>query len=112
MDERQEHVVFFPGPDGSPSFRRVPSREEGVRLVEQLRNADGVAEVSLHSLSEVPLTFRAYYRVEVGLPEPAPVAEVPPVPPVPPSEEAAEEVPEQRAEAAPNGKRGLAFFAS
>lgn len=60
-----EHVVFFPAPDGSPAFRRVPSLEEAVRMVEHLRNVDGVASVSVHALSEVPLAFRAYYRVEV-----------------------------------------------
>jgi hypothetical protein len=60
-----EHVVFFPAPDGSPAFRRVPSLEEAVRLVEHLRNVEGVASVSVHALTEVPLAFRAYYRVEV-----------------------------------------------
>jgi hypothetical protein len=60
-----EHVVFFPAPDGSPAFRRVPTLEEAVRLVEHLRNAEGVASVSVHALTEVPLAFRAYYRVEV-----------------------------------------------
>ena len=69
-----EHVVFFPAPDGTPAFRRVPSLEEAVRLVEHLRNVEGVAEVSCHALSEVPLAFRAYYRVEV------PVGEAPAVP--------------------------------
>lgn len=61
-----EHVVFFPAPDGSPAFRRVPSLEEAVRMVEHLRNVEGVATVSVHALgAEVPLSFRAYYRVEV-----------------------------------------------
>ena len=60
-----EHVVFFPAPDGSPAFRRIPSLEEAVRLVEHLRNVEGVSSVSVHSLTEVPLAFRAYYRVEV-----------------------------------------------
>ena len=60
-----EHVVFFPAPDGSPAFRRFPSLEEAVRLVEHLRNVEGVASVSVHALTEVPLSFRAYYRVEV-----------------------------------------------
>jgi hypothetical protein len=60
-----EHVVFFPAPDGSPAFRRVPSLDEAVRLVEHLRNVEGVASVSVHALTEVPLAFRAYYRVEV-----------------------------------------------
>ncbi|TAL22318.1 MAG: hypothetical protein EPN99_06150 [Frankiales bacterium] len=60
-----EHVVFFPAPDGTPAFRRVPSLEEAVRLVEHLRNVDGVASASVHALTEVPLAFRAYYKVEV-----------------------------------------------
>ena len=60
-----EHVVFFPAPDSSPAFRRVGSLEEAVRLVEHLRNVEGVASVSVHQLTEVPLAFRAYYKVEV-----------------------------------------------
>ncbi len=74
-----EHVVFFPSSDGTPAFRRLPSFEEAVRLVEHLRNAEGVEHVTVHSLTEVPLAFRAYYRVEVpaGHEAPAVVAEVP-----------------------------------
>ena len=71
-----EHVVFFPAADGSPAFRRVPSFDEAVRLVEHLRNVEGLSTVSVHALSEVPLAFRAYYRVEV------PAAPVVPVQPV------------------------------
>jgi hypothetical protein len=95
-----EHVVFFPAHDGSPAFRRVSSLEEAVRLVEHLRNVEGVAELSVHSLTEIPLAFKAIYRVEVPtgevtdpaalevpsqqLPPPLPVADAPVV--VPPSE--------------------------
>jgi hypothetical protein len=60
-----EHVVFFPAHDGSPAFRRVATLDDAVRLVEHLRNVEGVNEVSCHALTEVPLAFRAYYRVEV-----------------------------------------------
>lgn len=60
-----EHVVFFPAPDGTPAFRRVPTLDEAVRLVEHLRNIEGVASASVHALTEVPLAFRAYYKVEV-----------------------------------------------
>ncbi|MCA1711695.1 MAG: hypothetical protein LC789_08715 [Actinobacteria bacterium] len=76
-----EHVVFFPAPDGAPAFRRVPDLEQAVRLVEHLRNVEGVNEVSCHALTEVPLAFRAYYRVEVPAPvDVAPVAEPQPEP--------------------------------
>jgi hypothetical protein len=60
-----EHVVFYPAHDGTPAFRRVATLEEAVRLVEHLRNVEGIDEVSCHALTEVPLAFRAYYRVEV-----------------------------------------------
>jgi hypothetical protein len=61
-----EHVVFFPSADGNPSFRRVAGLEDAVRLVEHLRNVEGVAEVSVHALAgEIPLAFRTWYRVEV-----------------------------------------------
>ena len=71
-----EHVVFFPAHDGSPAFRRVGTLEDAVRLVEHLRNVEGVSEVSVHALSEVPLAFKTWYRVEVPAGE-APAAEAP-----------------------------------
>ena len=81
-----EHVVFFPAPDGTAAFRRTGSLEDAVRLVEHLRNVEGVAEVSVRPLGpEVPLAFRAWYRVELpaGLaaePVPEPVPEPAAVP--------------------------------
>jgi hypothetical protein len=72
-----EHVVFYPALDGAPAFRRFVSLEEAVRFVEHLRNAEGVSEVSVHTLSPVPLAFRAYYKVEVPQEPAAAVAEVP-----------------------------------
>lgn len=75
-----EHVVFFPSADGTPEFRRLSSLEEAVRLVEHLRNVESVDAASVHALTEVPLSFKAYYRVEVpsvqDVPVPVPVLEV------------------------------------
>ena len=71
-----EHVVFFPAHDGSPAFRRLASLEDAVRFVEHLRNTEGVDRVSVHALTEVPLAFKAYYKVE--MPESAPEAVVAP----------------------------------
>lgn len=127
MDNRSEHVVFYPSADGGPAFRRLPSLEEAVRFVEHLRNVEGVSEVSVYALAEVPLAFRPYYRVEVSAAAPAPAGPVltavdgMPVDEAPvdeaveaaPAEEPVEEmVPSSREEPSPNGKRGLAFFAS
>lgn len=74
-----EHVVFFPSPDGAPAFRRLPSREEGLRFVEHLRNVEGVHEVSMAALTEVPLQFTAWYRAEVPAAEGAPTERPAPV---------------------------------
>jgi len=132
-----EHVVFHPGPDGSPAFRRFGSLEDAVRFVEHLRNAEGVSEVSVHGLAPVPLSFRAYYKVEVPVDQapvdvPAPsepvleampmVAEQPVAEPV--MAEAVEPVMAEpmlaepamadataAAEQPSNGKRSLGFFA-
>ena len=104
-----EHVVFFPASDGTPAFRRLPSLDEAVSFVEHLRNDRDVREVSVHSLTEVPLNFRTVYRVEVGSDVPAqaeeadaPVAEVPALEPVTEflPEEPAEPVAEVAAEVA------------
>jgi hypothetical protein len=124
-----EHVVFFPAHDGSPAFRRVPSLDEAVRLVEHLRNTEGISEVSCHALTEVPLAFRAYYRVEVPVSGDAaapaqpvaeaaePVAEVPAQPvdaELPPAVEP--DAPAEPVMAAANGHasdgaKSLGFFA-
>src|SRR3954471_19376642 len=132
-----EHVVFHPGPDGAPAFRRFGSLEDAVRFVEHLRNAEGVSEVSVHALAPVPVAFRAYYKVEV--PVDAPVAEYAPVDVPAPREHLLEAVPAEQLVAEPvmtepvmaepvlaepamaeataaaeqpsNGKRSLGFFA-
>lgn len=111
-----EHVVFHPAADGSPAFRRVASLEEAVRLVEHLRNVEGINEVSCHALTEVPLAFKAYYRVEVPSAAEAPVVEAPvaleaPVEAPVMVEPVAVEVPEQPvAEAVPAPAASLGFF--
>ena len=136
-----EHVVFHPGPDGSPAFRRFGSLEDAVRFVEHLRNAEGVSEVSVHALAPVPLAFRAYYKVEVpadtvpvdtvlvdtvpvDVPAPSePVYDALPAPQPHGAEHATEPVAEPvmaeaqfadataAAEQPSNGKRSLGFFA-
>ena len=108
-----EHVVFFPAPDGAPAFLRVATLEEAVRLVEHLRNSEGIAEVAVHPLgAEVPLAFRAYYRVEVPAApaeqEPAAVVEAPAVE-APLVEPVAVVVPEQPVAAEPQPEPVVPF---
>jgi hypothetical protein len=84
-----EHVVFFSESSGAPAFRRAGNLEEAVRLVEGLRNELGITDVTLHALTPVPVSFRTYYRVEVGTgPQPEVVPEQ-----LPTSDAAADETP-------------------
>ncbi|HZG93440.1 MAG TPA: hypothetical protein VEZ46_01895 [Mycobacteriales bacterium] len=62
-----EHVVFFSAADGSPAYRRTANLDDAVRVVEHLRNVEGVEDVHVYSLDPVALSFRPYYRVEVGV---------------------------------------------
>ena len=90
-----EHVVFFTGPDRSPQFRRTPSLDEAVRFVESLRNGEGIDDSKVYSLTEVPLRFQTYYRVEV------PADAAPSAPPqAPPAAEAAPAAPAEAPQAA------------
>jgi hypothetical protein len=94
-----EHVVFFTGADGAAQFRRTPSLEEAVRVVEHLRNVEGVDDSRVYALAEVPLAFKTVYRVEIaGQPVDAP-APLPPMPPMPEMPELVAEAAEAPAEA-------------
>ena len=111
-----EHVVFHSGPDGTPAFRRFGSLDEAVRFVEHMRNVEGVEDVSVHVLTPVPLSFRAYYKVEVPTVESLAAVPAQPVDAEParaPLAELAPEdvMPEPEPAAAANGKKTLGFFA-
>jgi hypothetical protein len=60
-----EHVVFYPSAEGGPAFKRVNSLDEAVAFVEHLRNSENITDFSVHTLTAVPVSFRAYYHVEV-----------------------------------------------
>jgi hypothetical protein len=66
-----EHVVFYPGAGGAPSFARVSSLDAAVSYVERLRNSANITEFSVYELTPVPLSMRAYYHVEVPAAEDA-----------------------------------------
>ncbi|MCW2605802.1 MAG: hypothetical protein JWO60_495 [Frankiales bacterium] len=122
-----DHVVFFSAHDGTPTYRRVSSLDDAVLLVEHLRNVEQVEDVAVCALTEVPLTVRAYYKVEVAVPAPeVPEQQAPDTAAeAHPSEAHDERTPVEDAELPPlvtvgsasrNGSatdvRGLGFFAS
>lgn len=106
-----EHVVFYPAGD-APAFRRFGNLDEAVRFVEHLRNEEGVADVSVHALTEVPLSFKAWYRVEVPSPAAAPSLDV--LPDLVPDDMGAVVPSVEEPVVAVNGRgdRGLGYFSA
>lgn len=60
-----EHVVFYPGPDNAPAFRRLSSLADALSFVEHLRNVEEVHSFGVFALTEVPLSFTTVFRAQV-----------------------------------------------
>lgn len=84
-----EHLVRFTTAEGREGQHAAPSLDDALKFVERLRNNEEASEVRVFRMQEVPISFRAYYRVELTADaatgdEPAPVGDalesVPPVP--------------------------------
>lgn len=77
-----EHLVRFLTAEGREGSHSATSLEEAVAFVERLRNSEGATQVKLYQLTEVPIEFKTYYRVEVGggaaTPQPAAASQPPP----------------------------------
>jgi hypothetical protein len=91
-----EHLVKFTSAEGRDGFHTAGSLEDALKFVERLRNSEEVGNVRLFRLQEVPIEFKAYYKVEIrgadapaGGSQPEEAAEaVESLPaPVPPSED-------------------------
>jgi hypothetical protein len=91
-----EHLVKFTSAEGRDGFHTATGLDEALKFVERLRNNEDVEHVSVYRLQEVPIEFKAYYKVELrgaesssGNPEEAaePAAESLPVPGSPSEEE-------------------------
>lgn len=79
------HMVIYRSADGTPSHQQIEQLEEAVRFVERLRNEQGVTEAKLFDLVEVPISFKAYYQVEVAGRPATPAAPSPAPAPAPPA---------------------------
>jgi hypothetical protein len=67
------HMVIHRGSDGEPRYDEVDEVADAARLVERLRNEQGVEHARIFRLEEVHFEFRPYFRVEVhGTPQPSP----------------------------------------
>jgi hypothetical protein len=82
-----EHLVRFTTAEGREGHHYAESLEEALKFVERLRNAEEAQDVRVFKLREVPIEFRAYYKVELRTPDavepdeaPTPVAAAVPTP--------------------------------
>lgn len=84
-----QHLVTFQTAEGREGSHTAPSLDDALRFVERLRNNEEASAVRLFRMQEVPLEFKAYFKVEVGEgPSDAPAA-VEPVPAAEPAPEPA-----------------------
>jgi hypothetical protein len=88
-----EHLVRFTTAEGREGHHYADSLEETLKFVERLRNAEEAQDVRVFRLREVPIEFRAYYKVELRAPD-APEVDDPPATPVVPATPPADEVAE------------------
>jgi hypothetical protein len=60
------HMVIFRSDEGKPGYHQIDSLEDALRFVERLRNHEQVTGGRIYRLTEVPIEFKAYYKVEVA----------------------------------------------
>ena len=84
-----QHLVRFTTAEGRDGSHTADSLDDALKFVERLRNTEEASEVRVFRLHEVPISFRAYYRVEVGAVE-GEEESVVPAPPAVPAPEATE----------------------
>jgi hypothetical protein len=60
------YMVIFRTGEGKPGFHQAESLDDAVRFVERLRNQEQVTDASVFRMSEVPLEFKTYIKVEVA----------------------------------------------
>jgi hypothetical protein len=59
------HMVIFRGAEGKPGYHQADTLDGAVGFVERLRNDDGVTDVRVFRMEDVPIEFKPYFRVEV-----------------------------------------------
>ncbi|MFN8105398.1 MAG: hypothetical protein U0U69_13145 [Acidimicrobiia bacterium] len=62
------HMVTFRAADGKQESGLHEDVDEAIAFVEQLRNGGGADDIRLFEVTEIPLEFRAYYKVELSGP--------------------------------------------
>ena len=60
------YMVIFHSGDGKPGYHQAESLDEAVHFVERLRNQEQVPDTRIFRMTEVPLEFKTYIKVEVA----------------------------------------------
>lgn len=60
-----EHLVRFTSAEGRDGYHNADSLDDALKFVERLRNNEEVDNVRLFRLQEIPIEFKAYYKVEL-----------------------------------------------
>jgi len=60
------HMVIFKTSEGKSAYHQAAGLDEAVRFMEHLRNSESVESAKLFHLTEVPVQFKTYFKVEVG----------------------------------------------
>ena len=60
-----EHLVKFQTAEGREGQHTAGSLDDALRFVERLRNNEGAGDVRVYRLHEVPIEFKAYFKVEL-----------------------------------------------
>ena len=61
------HMVIFRSPEGKPGYHQAEGLDEAMRFAEMLRNQEQVTDARIFRMDEVPIEFKTYYRVEIGV---------------------------------------------
>lgn len=61
-----DHLVRFTTAEGREGAHYADGLDDALRFVERARNSQEVSQVRVFRLHEVPIQFRAYYKVELA----------------------------------------------
>lgn len=60
-----EHLVTFKSAEGREGQHTAKTLEDALKFVERLRNHEGATDVRVFRMQEIPIEFKAYYKVEL-----------------------------------------------
>jgi len=61
------HMVVYRSADGRTGYFQAEDLDRAVAYVEHLRNVEAVDDSRLFRMEEIPIEFKTYYRVEIGV---------------------------------------------